>query len=122
MVYLRNDLILTLLDFIHEEKINLSLNKKSDLEFYIDNSDKSVVLKILINSVNNELLYDIYSTYYEEHIDAKTIKDIEQLVYITEENRKWNEVKDIEDIWLIIDEIKIWAQNNNFVLKESEIE
>ena len=122
MVYLRNDLILTLLDFIHEEKINLSLNKKSDLEFYIDNSDKSVVLKILINSVNNELLYDIYSTYYEEHIDAKTIKDIEQLVYITEENRKWNDVKDIEDIWLIIDEIKIWAQNNNFVLKESEIE
>ena len=122
MVYLRNDLILTLLDFIHEEKINLSLNKKSDLEFYIDNSDKSVVLKILINSVNHELLYDIYSTYYEEHIDAKTIKDIEQLVYITEENRKWNDVKDIEDIWLIIDEIKIWAQNNNFVLKESEIE
>jgi len=112
-----NDLYYELVDFIKNEKIKLKINKYSDSEFWIDGSDDSLVIRFTIDSKNHEIFYDVYSTEDEEHLKVKTVKDIEHLVFINEEDRKWEIIEDIEDLLLILDEIEIWSQKNNFILK-----
>ena len=107
-----NDLISTLLNFIENEKIKTTLSKDSDTGFWLDNPDNSIVVKVIIDFVKREILYDVYSTVYEEHLKVDAIRDIEQQAYIVEENRKWNTVEDVEELWLILDEIEIWSQKN----------
>jgi len=50
-----------------------------------------------------------------------TIKDVEKLESIAEEDRKWKVAETIEDIWLILDEVEIWARKNKFNLREKEM-
>ncbi|RLI65012.1 MAG: hypothetical protein DRO67_03300 [Candidatus Asgardarchaeum californiense] len=116
-----NDLISTLLNFIKKEKIKTTISKDSDTEFWLDNPDDSIVVKFVIDSVKREILYDVYSTDYEEHLKVDTIRDIEQQVFIVEENRKWKAVEGVEELWLILDEVEIWAQKNKFQIKEKEM-
>jgi len=114
---MQNNLYSVLIDFIKNEKIKLKINKYSNDEFWIDGSDGSLVIRVVIDSNKHKIYYDVYSTENEEHLKVKTIKDIEQLVFINEENRKWGLVEDIEDLLLILDEIELWSQKNNFIIK-----
>ena len=114
-------LIFNLLNFIKKEEIKITLSKDSDSEFWLDSPDDSIVVKVVIDFVKNEILYDVYSTNYEEHLKVKTIKDAKQLAFIAEDNRNWKVVEDVEDLWLILDEIEIWAQKNKFRMVEKEM-
>ncbi len=116
-----NNLVSDLLDFIKKEKIKIKLSKVSDMEFWLDSPDKSITVKFLIDSNAREILYDVYSVEHEVHLKEETIKDVEKLESIAEEDRKWKVAETIEDIWLILDEVEIWARKNKFNLREKEM-
>lgn len=50
-----------------------------------------------------------------------TMKDAEKLDFIAEEHRKWKLEEAVETMWLILDQIKLWAQKNEFKIKETKI-
>jgi CBS domain-containing protein len=110
-----------LLEFIKKEKINIELSKDSNTNFWLDTPDKSITVRFIIDIKSKEIYYDVYSTEYEKHLKEKTLKDVEKLEFIAEEHRKWKIAEFIEDIWLILDEVEIWAQKNDFKIKEKEL-
>jgi len=115
------NLISDLLDFIKKEKIKIKLSKVSDTEFWLDSPDKTITVKFLIDRNSQEILYDVYSVEHEIHLKEDTIKDVERLESIAEENHKWKDAEVIEDIWLILDEVEIWARKNKFNIKQKEL-
>ncbi len=109
------------LEFLNNEQIDFELKKVSDSEFWLEKSDGSVTVKLKINHVAHEIWYDVYSTEYNRHLKEETIRDVEALEWIAEEQGKWSTAKAVEDIWLVLDEIRYWAQKNEFIVKENEI-
>jgi hypothetical protein len=120
--YLKIDLISSIFNYIDEEKINFELNKDSDQEFLVEDSDKIIFLDAMMKPTLQEILYAFYSPNFEKHMNIKTINDFEQLLLIIEDNHRCKIGNDIENTWLIVDEIGVWEQKNKFILKQSEIE
>jgi len=114
-------LIPTLTDFIKKEKIDLSISEDNPYEFWLDDKSGAITVRFEINNLQNEIFYDVYSPEFSIHLKEETLKDVEYLESLAEENRRWEMVKIIEDIWLILDEIKIWAMKNNFNLMEKDL-
>ena len=118
---MKNDLISDIENFIEKEKINLSVSKDMTTDFWLDDKDQSVTMRIKINSIDNEILYDVYSPKFLIHLQENTIKDVEKNEYIAEEKREWKMGEIIENMWLILDEIKLWAMKHNFIVKEKKL-
>lgn len=115
------DFVSNLLDFLKIEKIKIKPSKVSDSEFWFDSSDGSIAVKVVIDNASREILYDVYSTEYNEHLKVEKMKDAEQLNFIAEEHRRWKVAEFVEEIWLILDGIKLWARKNKFNVKEKEM-
>jgi hypothetical protein len=111
-------LIPNLLGFMKEEKIKMKLQKKSDSEFWLESPDKSVTAKFVINVNAREILYDVFSSDYDVHLEEETVKNVEAIDFAAEERRKWNLAEAAEDIWLILDKIKLWTRDNRYEIKE----
>ena len=118
---MRNDLISVIKKFIDTEKINLSVSKDTISDFWLDDKDQSVTMRLKINTLDHEILYDVYSPKFLIHLNEKTIRDVERNEYIAEEKRQWNMSEIIEDMWLILDEIKLWAMKHSFSIKEKKL-
>jgi len=114
-------LISNLLNFIRSEKIKMRLRKTSDSEFWLENQDGSLTAKFVIDHNAHEILYDVFLTKQDKHLKEETIKDVEKIDLIAEEHGKWKLANAAEDAWLILDRIKLWAQQNNYELKEREM-
>jgi hypothetical protein len=118
---MKTDLDVNLLDYIKKENIDINLSKVSNSELWFDRPEESITVRIVIDNENQKILYDVYSIADSMHLKAKTLKDVERLEYIAEEDRKWKGAEYVENIWLIIDEISLWAQKNNYTLREEEL-
>jgi len=118
---MKNNLISILAEFIKKEKIDLSISKDNSSEFWLDDKDNTITVRFKINDPKHEIFYDVYSPEYSVHLKEETIKDVEDLEFIAEENRKWKIAQIIEDIWLILDQIKIWTMQNNYNLIEKQL-
>ena len=118
---MENDFNLNLVNFLQKENIDMNLSKISNSEFWLDNTDRSITVRIIIDDKTKKILYDVYSINSNMHLNEKTIKDVKTLEYIAEENREWNAAETIENIWLILDEITLWADKNNFDLREEKL-
>ena len=118
---MRNNLITIIKDFMKKEKIDFSISKDNSSEFWLDDIKSSITIRFKVNAPNHEILYDIYSPEYSIHLKEETIKDVERLEFLAEENRKWRIAESIEDIWLILDQIKLWAIQNNYNLIEKKL-
>jgi len=118
---MKNNLIPILTEFIKKEKIDLSISKDNTSEFWLDDKDNSITVRFKINDPEHEIFYDVYSPKYSVHLKEETLKDVENLEFIAEENRKWKIAQIIEDIWLILDQIKIWTIQNNYNLIEKQL-
>jgi hypothetical protein len=118
---MKSNLISLLMDFINEEKIDLSLSEDSSSEFWLDDPQEYITVKFKVDIPKHEILYDVYSPEYSVHLKEETIKDVENLEFIAEENRRWRMAEIIEEIWLILDQIKLWAEQNNLLLMEKEL-
>ena len=90
-------------------------------EFWLDDKLGEILVKFKIDIPKHELLYDVYSPKYIVHLKEETIKDVENLEYIAEENRKWKIAETIENIWLILDQIKLWAEKNRYSNKQKKL-
>ena len=118
---MENKLIPVIKDFMIKEKIDLSISEITPSEFWLDDTSGSISVRFKINVPKHELLYDVYSPEYSVHLNEETIKDVEHLESIAEENRKWKVAEIIENIWLILDQIKIWANKRNFSIIEKKL-
>ena len=116
-----DSLLSTILNFLQKEKIKIKIKEVSDQEFWLESIDGLIVIKFAIDAMKRRIFYDVYSTEYEEHLKIKNIRDVEQLSFISEENRRWKLAEEFEDIWLIFDEIELWAQKNKFRIIEKEM-
>ncbi len=104
-----------------KEKIDFSISKDNSSEFWLDDIKSSITIRFKVNVPNHEILYDVYSPEYSVHLKEETIKDVERLEFLAEENRRWRIAESIEDIWLIIDQIKLWAIQNNYNVMEKKL-
>ena len=118
---LENNLLKLIKDFMKEEKINFSVSEDNSSEFWIDDSKGSITIRFRLDVPKHEILYDVYSPEFSVHLKEETIKDVENLEFLAEENRRWKIAEIIEDIWLIIDQIRLWAFQNNYRLLEKQL-
>ena len=118
---MKTDLFSNVMEFLKNEKIEIIKRKISESEFLLESPDSLITVKFVMNNINHEILYDIYSSKYYIHLKEETLKDVERLESIAEDYGNWNFAKTIEDIWLILDEIKYWAYSNEFGVKEKEL-
>ena len=118
---MENNLISTIRDFINNEKMDLSISEDNNSEFWIDNLNGSITVRFNINVPDHKILYDVYSPEFSVHLKEETIKDVEDLEFLAEENRRWRIAETIEDIWLILDQTRIWAEINNFSIMEKRL-
>jgi len=118
---MENNLISILKEFIEKEKINFSISEDNSTDFWLDNLNSTITVKFKINAPKHEILYDVYSPEYSVHLKEETIKDVERLEFLAEENRRWKIAESIEDIWLVLDQIKFWARKNNFSVMEKQL-
>ncbi len=118
---MENNLIPSLRDFIKKEKFNFSISEDNSAEFWLDDLKTSITVRFRINTPKHEILYDVYSTEYSVHLKEETIKDVEQLEFLAEENKRWRIAESIEDIWLVLDQIKLWAIQNNYTVMEKQL-
>ena len=116
-----NNLIGLIKDFMKKEKINFSVSENNSSEFWLDDSNGSITIRFKLDANNHEILYDVYSPEFSVHLKEETLKDVENLEFLAEENRKWKIAEIIEDIWLIIDQIRLWAFQNNYRLLEKQL-
>ncbi|PNX52162.1 MAG: hypothetical protein BV456_00320 [Thermoplasmata archaeon M8B2D] len=122
MVFLvENNLIGLIKDFMKKEKINFSVSEDNPSEFWLDDSNGSITIRFKLDANNHEILYDVYSPEFSVHLKEETLKDVENLEFLAEENRKWKIAEIIEDVWLIIDQIRLWAFQNNYRLLEKQL-
>ena len=118
---MKNNLITVIKNFIEKEKINFLISEDNNSGFWLDDRNNSVTCRFKIDTLKQEILYDVYLTEYSVHLKEKTLKDVEVLEFISEENKRWKIAESIEEIWLILDQIKIWATKNNFNVKEKKL-
>ena len=116
-----NNLIGLIKDFMKKEKINFSVSEDNPSEFWLDDSNGSITIRFKLDANKHEILYDVYSPEFSVHLKEETLKDVENLEFLAEENRKWKIAEIIEDIWLIIDQIRLWAFQNNYRLLEKQL-
>jgi predicted RNase H-related nuclease YkuK (DUF458 family) len=107
--------------FIQTENINVEISKSTDTEIWFDNSNKTIIMKIIIDHTQHQILYDIYDTDEVEHLTEKTIKDVERNEHLAEDNRKWKKAEAIEDMWLLLDEVEIWAKKHGYRMRETNL-
>ena len=118
---MENNLIPIIKDFLNKEKINFSISENNSSEFWIDDFNNTITVRFKINAHKHKILYDVYSPEYSVHLKEETIKDVEHLEFLAEENRRWRIAETIEDIWLVLDQIKFWAGNHNFSVMEKQL-
>jgi hypothetical protein len=118
---MKNNLIPIIEDFLKKEKINFSISEDNSTDFWLDNLNSTITVKFKINAPKHEILYDVYSPEYSVHLKEETIKDVERLEFLAEENRRWKIAESIENIWLVLDQIKFWARKNNFSVMEKKL-
>jgi hypothetical protein len=118
---MRNNLVSVIRDFMKKEKIDFSISLDNSSEFWLDDLKSSITVRFKINSPEHQILYDVYSPEYSVHLKEETIKDVERLEFLAEENRRWKIAESIEDIWLVLDQIKLWARKNNFNVMEKQL-
>ena len=118
---MKKKLLPTIVEFIKKEKINFSVSEYSPLEFWLDDLKSSITVRFKINSPKHQIFYDVYSPEYSVHIKEETLKDVERLEFLAEENRKWRIANSIEDIWLVLDQIKLWAFANKYSVMEKKL-
>ena len=118
---MKNNLVPILKNFIEKEKIDLAISKDNSYEFWLDNQSSTITVRFKVNNPKHEILYDVYLPQYSVHLKEETIKDVENLDFLAEENRRWKIVESIEDIWLVLDQIKLWAIQNNYNLMEKQL-
>ena len=118
---MQNKLIPLIEDFLKQEKINFSISKDNSTDFWLDDLKSSMTVRFKIDSTKHQILYDVYSPEYSVHLKEETIKDVERLEFLAEENRRWKIAESIEDIWLVLDKIKFWARKNNFSVMEKQL-
>ena len=116
-----NNLLSLIRNFMEKEKINYSISIDNPSEFWLDDLKNSITVRFKVNIPKYEILYDVYSTELSVHLKEETIKDVELIEFLAEEDRRWNVAKSIEDIWLVLDEIKLWARQNNFIVFEKQL-
>jgi hypothetical protein len=116
-----NKLTSVLKDFMKKEKIDLSISEDNSSEFWLDDLKGSVTVRFKVDTPQHEILYDVYAPGSSVHLKEETLKDVERLEFLAEDDRKWKFAESIEDIWLILDQIKIWARQNNFNLLEKQL-
>lgn len=116
-----DNLIPILSDFMRKEKIDFLISEDNPSEFWIDDLKSSITVRFRVDAPKHEILYDVYSPEYSVHLKEETIKDVEKLEYLAEENRRWKIAESIEDIWLILDKIKLWAIRNNYKVMEKKL-
>jgi len=118
---MQNKLIPLIEDFLKQEKINFSISEDNSTDFWLDDLKSSMTVRFKIDSPKHQILYDVYSPEYSVHLKEETIKDVERLEFLAEENRRWKIAESIEDIWLVLDQIKLWARQNNFNVMEKQL-
>jgi hypothetical protein len=116
-----NNLIPVVEDFLKKEKINFSIFKENSSDFWLDDINRAITIRFKINAPKHEIFYDVYAPEYSVHLKEETIKDVERLEFLAEENRRWKLAESIEDIWLVLDQIKFWARKNNFSVTEKQL-
>jgi hypothetical protein len=114
-------LVSNLLTFMKGEKIKMKLQKISDSDFWLESQDGFMTIKFVMDMDKHEILYDVFSPKYDVHLKEETLRDAERLDFIAEEARKWKYEKSIENFWLILDCVKLWAQKNEFYIKETNL-
>ena len=118
---MQNKLIPLIEDFLKQEKINFLISEDSSSDFWLDDLKSSMTVRFKIDCPKHQILYDVYSPEYSVHLKEETIKDVERLEFLAEENRRWKIAESIEDIWLVLDQIKLWARQNNFNVMEKQL-
>lgn len=118
---MEDNLIPLIEDFLKKEKINFSISEDNSSEFWLDDFNSAITVRFKINAPKHEIFYDVYSPEYSVHLKEETIKDVERLVFLAEENKRWKIAESIEDIWLVLDQIKFWARKNNFSVMEKQL-
>lgn len=118
---MKNNLIPIVTDFMKREKIDLSISEDNSSEFWLDDTSGSITVRFKVDSPKHEIFYDVYSPELSVHLKEETLKDVERLEFLAEENRRWKIAEIVENIWLILDQIKIWARQNNFNLTEKQL-
>ncbi|MFX1453443.1 MAG: hypothetical protein ACFFCM_21620 [Promethearchaeota archaeon] len=118
---MKNNLISTIVDFMKKEKIDFSISEDNSSEFWLDDLKSSITVRFKINSPEHQILYDVYSLEFSVHLKEETLKDVERLESLAEDNRRWRIAESIENIWLVIEEIKLWARQNNFNVMEKQL-
>jgi len=95
----------------------MKLFNKSDSELKFESPDHSIIIKFLIDTINNKILYDIYFSEYNKHLKEKTLVDFEKMYSLMGLYGKRQLPKYLPDVWMILDEIHIWARKTNFTIK-----
>jgi len=121
MMFMELNLIPIIKDFIKREKIDFSISEDNASEFWLNDLKSSLTVKFKVNPSEHQILYDVYSPDYSVHLKEETIKDVERLEFLAEENRRWKIAESIEEIWLILDKIKLWARQNKYNLMEKQL-
>ena len=118
---MKNNLIPVIKDFMKKEKIDFSISEDNSYEFWLDDLKSSITVRFKVNTPKHEILYDVYSPEFSVHLKEETIKDVERLEFLAEENKRWKIAESIEDVWLVLDQIKLWARQNNFNVMEKQL-
>jgi len=118
---MKNNLVPVIKDFIKKENIDFSVAQYKPYEFWLDDLDSSITVRFKISLPDHQILYDVYSPNYNVRLKEESIKDVEKLESLAEENREWKIAESIEGIWLVLDQIRLWANYNNFNVKQKQL-
>jgi hypothetical protein len=110
-----------ILDFLGEEKIKMKLQTISDSEFWLEGPYGFLASKFRVDNSAHQVLYDLFSPKYDEHLREEVLRDVEKLDMTVEERGKWDYEKSIEGLWLVLDRVRLWAHENGFSVKQKSL-
>ncbi len=111
----------TILSFLKEKGMRMKNEKINDTQFWLDTADGFITIKVIVDEVTHEILYDIFSPQYDKHLKVEFLKDIEKLEFIEEERQTLEHKKSIEDVWFTLEWVRFWAYKNHFCVKETHL-
>ncbi len=110
----------SLLSYLYDKGTKLSSRNITDSEFWLETQDGSVAIKFSIDNNAHKVSYNVFLPEFNKYFKEEDIRDVEKLTSLIEKKGQEYE-KSVEDSWITLDWVKMWAQENKYLVEENEI-
>jgi hypothetical protein len=103
------------------ESRNFLVTKTDDSRLWLETSDESIAVRLLVNYQTKEIIFDvrIHSSFlgWYVHLKEETLDNLEKLDSIVGAISGWKHEESVKELWFLVLWIKTWARRNGFLPK-----